>query len=144
MFFCHRTSIKIPKQHPATKKLKDKHPGLQIAWKPAPGCSKRFALLKPTLLYTAQKRWAWVLLSSGPGTPNGTARQRCNYPGRGHLLPEGNISDHLEIMVSMLCRHHNVRDFKQAPELKARASACGHTFLDKMWVPTLRTGSSIT
>lgn len=66
---------KIPKQEPVTKKLKDKHPGLQTAWKPARGCSQRLALLEPTLLHTVQERLAWVLLSADPGTPNGSGLQ---------------------------------------------------------------------
>lgn len=94
-------------------------------------CTKEISL-GATVFRSRVTKWLWA------------ARQRCNYPGRGHLLPEGNISDHLEIMVMMLCRHRSVRDFKQAPELKARGGACRHIFLDKMWVPTLRTGSSTT
>lgn len=42
----------------------------------------------------------------------------------------------------MLCGHHNMRDFKQAPELHARGSDCRHLCLDKRWFPSLCTGSS--
>lgn len=94
------------------------------------------------------ERLAWVLLSAGPGTPNGSELQDkgvTNYPGKGHFLPEGNIifwspgDNGDDALQTWQCER-----FQHAPELKARGNDCGHIFLDKMWVPTLRTSSSTT